>query len=239
MLMTDPDKTRLISLIDFTRLLDHDNESDIREFCKKASTPLGPVAALCVYPEFITAAKNTKPTIPVATVANFPSGNDALPAVEQSILSSLEKGADEIDVVMPYKRLIVADMDYVIQFLNRCRELTKNYVLKIIIETAALDEAHIAQATQLVADCGADFVKTSTGKMAGASLEAVTIVLETLALLTNPPGIKISGGIHTPEQAQSYLDLIEKHMGRAWITPTHVRLGSSRLIDALEALPKS
>ncbi len=231
--MDNQQKQRLISLLDLTRLSDNDNITAISKFCRKAQTPLGNVAAVCLYPEFIKTAKQALTDTPIATVANFPTGDDGLEAVDKSILTSLNNGANEIDVVLPYQRLIAADIDHVRAFLAHCRDITRGFILKVIIETAILDDAHIAGATQLVADAGADFVKTSTGKAGGASIAAVTTILETLLILDNPPGIKISGGIRTPEQAQTYLDLIEAHMGEGWISANKVRFGASQLIDAL------
>lgn len=229
-------KNELIGLLDFTRLTDNDTPDAIIAFCEKAVTPFGAVAAVCVYPEFIALAKKTLhgTGIPIATVANFPVGNDALSVVETSIQQSLANGADEIDMVMPYHHLIRGNTDYIIQYLAHCRLLTKNHLLKIIIESGELNRKQIIQATTIVADSGADFVKTSTGKVPiGATLDACDAILSVLSTRHQPPGIKLSGGVNTPEQANAYLTCIAKYMGDDWIKPAHVRIGASRLLNAL------
>lgn len=227
----------LIALIDFTRLNDEDSTEAIETFCQHALTSQGPVAAVCVYPQFITAAKKAleNTSIPVATVANFPTGNDSLAVTLHSIQHSLDMGADEIDVVLPYRQLQQDNLEFITEFLAGCRQHTKGHILKVIIESGALSTTHIIQATSLVAAAGADFVKTSTGKITtGATLDAVETILKTLSALKNRPGIKISGGVRTPEHALEFISLIADYMGTAWINPQHVRIGASQLLSHLE-----
>lgn len=226
----------LIALIDLTRLNDHDSTAAVKMFCEQAHTPLGPVAAVCVYPQYIPAAKAAlgDSNIPIATVANFPAGEDSLAVTLQSIEHSIQRGAHEIDVVLPYHQLQQDNLDFVTEFLHGCREHSQGLPLKVIIESGVLTPEQITQATLLVADAGADFVKTSTGKVThGASLEAVETILQSLSAHTNPPGIKISGGVRTAEQAQAYIELIERYMGAAWINSQHVRIGASQLLQTL------
>ena len=228
--------TDIIALIDLTRLVENDSLQSIIELCHKATTPFGPVAAVCVYPEFVATAKNTLRDTPiaVATVVNFPSGNESLTITEQKIKESLAAGADEIDIVMPYQQLQLGDLNYVTKYLLKCRELTRKHCLKIIIESGALSPTQVNEATSIVAKIGADFVKTSTGKIEhGASFAAVETILQVLAALDDAPGIKISGGIRTPQQAHDYLQLITNYMGASWIAPQTVRLGASKLLDEL------
>lgn len=236
--MTTFSEPEIISLIDLTRLKENDDVIAITEFCKSAHTPLGDVAAVCVYPEFIITAKEVlaETQIPIATVANFPYSEDPLDEVLDSIHESIEHGAQEIDVVLPYQQLIHGEQNNVIQFLKSCREATADVLLKVIIESGALNAKFITLATSLVVACGADFVKTSTGKHKhGASLHDIDIILNTLSKTDNPPGIKISGGVRTPEQAREYLDLISQYMGDEWIRPEHVRIGASQLLQQLIA----
>ena len=226
----------LISLIDLTRLNDDDSPTAINTFCQQAMTPQGPVAAVCVYPQFIAAAQTAlgDTQIPIATVANFPAGDDNLTETLQSIDHSLKAGADEIDVVLPYKRLQQGDVEYVTEFLTACREHTQGHLLKVIIESGALTATQITQAASLVAAAGADFVKTSTGKIAtGATLKAVDTILKTLSTFNDAPGIKISGGVRTPEQAHAYIKLISDYMGAEWINAQHLRIGASQLLNRL------
>ena len=230
--------TQLVSLIDLTRLQEHDTAEAITALCQQAETPLGPVAAVCIYPEFVATARHalSQTHIPIATVANFPTGDDSLEATLTSIKNSLGAGAHEIDVVLPYKKLIAGETAQVAAFLEQCRAQTEGHPLKVIIESGALDKHHIIEATSLVAACGADFVKTSTGKIEqGASLEAVETILSVLVTFDNPPGIKISGGVRSIEQAQRYIELITQYMGPEWITPVRVRIGASKLLELLLA----
>lgn len=226
---------QLIHLLDFTRLVELDTEADVAHFCERANTPLGPVAAICVYPAYIALAKAHAPSIPVATVANFPTGTAPLPTVLHSIDAALVAGADEIDVVLPYHALIAGDTDTVKTFLTACRAQTKGRVLKVIIESGALNTSQIHTATHLVINCGAEFVKTSTGKIAtGATPDAVQTILDTLKSSNQThTGIKISGGVKTPDIAVAYLRQIESTLGTAWLTPKHLRFGASGLLDQL------
>lgn len=233
-MLNNSQKIDLIRLLDLTRLVENDTSDAVADFCKKATTPVGPVAAVCVYPEFVTIAKRTLlgTNIPVATVANFPTGNETLSAVTATIQSSLGDGADEIDVVIPYQYLITNSIDYIKHFLTHCRALTQHHILKVIIESGELNRDQIILATTLVAECGADFVKTSTGKVPiGATIEACDAILSVLSKRQNPPGIKLSGGMNTPEQAETYLTCITNVMGNDWISKDHVRIGASRLLD--------
>lgn len=229
------ERSGLIKLLDLTRLVENDTSDAVINFCKKATTPFGPVAAVCVYPEFVTIAKKALlgTSIPIATVANFPTGNETLSAVTTTIQRSLGDGAAEIDVVMPYQYLITGSIDYVKHFLTHCRALTQHHILKVIIESGELNHDQILLATTLATECGADFVKTSTGKVpVGATLEACDAMLSALSMCPNPPGIKLSGGVNTPEQAEAYLTCIANRMGNDWLNPNHVRIGASRLLDA-------
>ncbi len=233
MTQTQINTAQLISLIDLTRLQEPDTVDQVVAFCTQAQNPIGPVAAVCVYPEFIAPVKQAI-AIRVATVANFPSGDHPLPETLACIATSLQNGADEIDVVMPYRKLIAGDIQFVDAYLSACRNATPDVTLKIIIESGALSPQLMTQATSLVAACDADFVKTSTGKMQpGASLDAVETILQTLSNRANPPGIKISGGVREKQQALDYLKLIAHYMGQEWINPQHVRLGASQLLSAI------
>lgn len=225
----------LIPLIDLTSLNDDDSTQDIITLCEHAQR--GPVSAVCIYPHFVKHAHAALANTPIkiATVANFPDGKTARPTVLNSIEKSLEDGANEIDVVMPYHHLLQNNTQLIETFLQSCRQTTKGHTLKVIIESGALSATQIETATKLVADCGAEFVKTSTGKSnGGATAEAVKLICETLQRTgTQNTGIKISGGIRTIERATDLLGIIETHFGKAWLQPSHVRIGASQLLDQL------
>lgn len=227
--------SKIIKLLDFTRLKEEDSLQDVLEFCAKSQALETPVACVCIYPEFVKAVREQLPELKVATVANFPEGTDSIEQVATQIQASLDAGAHEIDVVMPYTQLIEGNYKYVTDFLTRCRDVTHDRaLLKVIIESGALDEKQIIKATAICSNANIDFIKTSTGKISdGASPKAVNTILKVLEKLDSPMGIKISGGVRTPEQAIAYIDIISIYKDERWVTPAHVRLGASQLLDAL------
>lgn len=226
--------SKLISLLDFTRLEDDDTESVIIDWCSKAKTPLGNVAAVCVYPQFIRAVKKTlnNSGIKIATVINFPHGDANPDMLIKTVAKALDDGADEIDWVMPYQYFIAGNRDIVKKHLTTARKHTPT-TLKIILESGAFAEQQmLGEAALLAIDCGADFIKTSTGKITiGATLDAANTMVK--AIKERPQknvGIKLSGGIATVAQAQTYLELITTQMGDAWISPENIRFGASRIL---------
>ncbi len=234
--MDDDTRKQITALTDLTLLDDDSTEGDIQKLSQKAQSALGCVAAVCVYSPFIRLARELLKNTPIkiATVCNFPDGNQSTNRVCEHIRQSLIDGADEIDVVLPYRTLLAGNDDGVENFLIEMRKTCGTHCLKVILETGALQtKTAIAKATAISAICGADFVKTSTGKITpGATLEAANTMLETLNILKkNNVGIKLSGGLRTPSDATPYLDLIARHRGMKWIHPQHVRFGSSRMLD--------
>lgn len=225
----------LIPYIDLTSLNETDTFESITTFCQKAVTPFGTVAAICVYPQFVQQVVSIHPDIPVATVINFPSGNEELNHVCEQIAQSIEKGASEIDVVFPYQSYVQGRREEAIRFIGACKKQVGNILLKVILETGALKNLTlIKQAAQAVIQAGADFVKTSTGKIAiGATLEAARSILSAIQETCRPVGLKVSGGIKEPNQALEYLDLVKEVMGKNWVSPKTFRIGSSQLIDKL------
>lgn len=228
---------RLIPLIDLTRLIEHDRDESIRELCQTAQTSQGPVAAVCIYPNFVPLAKQClqQTSIQIAAVANFPTGNEMLNDCIEEIEIALQHGANEIDVVLPYQRYLDGEVNDVRDFLQTCRGVCeKPVILKVILETGALINPEvIADATDLAITCGADFIKTSTGKInVGASVNAAMAILDVIQQYPKKNvGLKLSGGIQTVAQAAEYIDLIEKKMGRSWISPRTLRFGASRLLQ--------
>lgn len=226
----------LIPFLDLTSLNDNDNDDVIQQLCKRATTPHGSVAAVCVYPQFLPVAyaalKNTH--IKIATVANFPLGNDHVNAALKSIEQSIKDHADEIDVVMPYHAFLAGDTAIVEKFILACKEMCgEKIILKVILETGALKtDDLIYTASRLVIENGADFIKTSTGKVAvNATPEAAKAMLSAIKDSGRNVGFKAAGGIRTSEQATRYVMLAEEIMGEGWLTPENFRLGASSLLD--------
>jgi deoxyribose-phosphate aldolase len=241
--MTDRERSaaarRAIGLIDLTDLADDHSPGGIDVLCRRARDHA--TAAVCVWPEYVaTCANQLQGTgVRVATVVNFPSGDEPIDAVTAAVAVALSDGADDIDVVLPYRAVLAGDVDRAAALVAAVAALVEPpTLLKVILETGALaDPAVIASAAQLAIDNGADFVKTSTGKIpAGASLEAAAAMLDVIARAGRPVGLKPSGGIRTFDEAMAYIDLADSVMGEGWASPATFRFGASGLLDALLAV---
>jgi deoxyribose-phosphate aldolase len=228
---------KLIPLIDLTCLDEQATESTIEQLCAKAITPFGPVAAVCIYPQFISLARQglAGSSVAIATVVNFPHGSDALKTVLTDIENAISSGATEIDVVIPYHFYLSQERTKVQTFLNACRK-TCSVKLKTILETGALHSAElIAIASADAIDAGVDFIKTSTGKIpTGATPDAAAIMFASIKLVKNSStGFKASGGIRHINQAMHYLELATTILGENWISPETFRFGASSLLDEI------
>jgi deoxyribose-phosphate aldolase len=226
---------QLIGLIDLTNLNEQDGDDDIVQLCKQAQTPYGNVAAVCIYPHFVhLAQQHLKDTpIAIATVVNFPAGNQSLLQTQALITQCLADKADEIDLVLPYHDFLQGKLNDVRDYVTACRQQLPNTCLKVILETGALNNAtQITEAALLAIDCGADYIKTSTGKLhPGATPEAIAAMLQ--ALQQRPShnvGLKISGGVRDAITANHYCDQIQRTMGNHWISANNVRIGASSLL---------
>ena len=232
---------RVLSLLDLTSLGEKDSPADIEALCGLARGAIGAPAAVCVYPEHVTTAcRGLEGTaVRVATVVNFPDGASDPMRVERETLRALGAGADEVDLVLPYRALLQGQADRASLVVDACRGACgKDTVLKLILETGELEyPEQIRQACAIGIEAGVDFLKTSTGKVpVNATPEAVTTMLEALAGADGRCGIKIAGGVRTLADAQAYLDLVATRMGTDWIGPRHVRIGASGLYDELATI---
>lgn len=231
---------RALGLVDLTNLDDACTEADIDRLCTRAHGRHGDVAAVCVWPRFVAqAARRLEGTdIAVATVVNFPAGDDESPDIVALIDSCLHDGADEIDLVLPYRKFLAGRLDDVASVLDAARAAVPSTVhLKVILETGELsDPDAIGRASRLAIEHGADFIKTSTGKTAvSATVESVRIMLDVIADSIRPVGLKPSGGIRTLDDAAQYLQLADEIMGPTWVSAETFRFGASGLLDALES----
>ncbi|MDF1793851.1 MAG: deoxyribose-phosphate aldolase [Thalassobaculaceae bacterium] len=228
---------RAIACLDLTSLNDTDDDAVIETLCRRAITPAGPVAAVCVWARFVPLcrARLQGTGVKVCTVVNFPHGFESVEAVRDEILPAIADGADEIDVVLPYTALLNGRRDAARAVLDMARLMTGEGTLKVILETGRLlTQSAIREAAEMAVEAGADFLKTSTGKVAvSATLEATRILLDTAAAAPRPVGVKVAGGVRTTEQAAAYLRLADSINGRAG--PTNFRFGASGLLDALLA----
>lgn len=235
-------RQRILSLIDLTSLNDSDTPDSIAAFFEKARSDMGHVAAVCLSPPFVRLAATEFAGTPVkvATVVNFPEGGAALESVLIEIGRALEDGAQEIDVVFPYLRYLAGERQYAHTFTASCKAACGDDVLlKVILETGALSDATIiADASYDVLAAGADFIKTSTGKISeGATLEAAATMLLVVKhispQLNRRVGVKVSGGVRDLQQAAQYVELADSILGREWVTPETFRIGASKLVDEL------
>ena len=227
----------LIPHLDYTNLDEKGTEKDIQHLCERASATKPFVAAVCVFPHFVKQCKDLLIALPIkiATVINFPQGNDPLETSCTMIEESLHHGANEIDLVLPYQTFLQGDFKKVGAYLQNCASITKPHAqLKVILETGELKTASaIRDASFLALDCGADFLKTSTGKVPiGASLEAAEVMLQAIKKMGSPAGFKASGGVKTPREAYEYFLLTETILEKK-PTAALFRIGASRLLDEL------
>ena len=233
---------RAIGLIDLTDLSDDHSPAGIDELCRRASEHS--TAAVCVWPEFVArcAASLAESGVRVATVVNFPSGDDAVSDVVEMARTALADGADDIDLVLPYRTFLDGDSAHAGDMVAAIAALVEPpRLLKVILESGAyVGTESVATAAHLAIANGADFVKTSTGKIAaGASFEAARAMLGEIRFAADAGrtvGLKPSGGIRSFDDAMAYLDLADEVMGEGWATPATFRYGASGVLDALLAV---
>jgi deoxyribose-phosphate aldolase len=243
-----------LSMIDLTTLEGKDTEGKVRQMCYKAAhlhdqlASLPTVAAVCVYPNHVaTAVAALKGTgIKVASVATaFPSGNSSLEIKLSETKIAVDAGADEVDMVISRGRFLQGDYDFVFDEIAAIKEACGKARLKVILETGELCTLdNVRQASFIAMDAGADFIKTSTGKISPAATMPVTLVMleairdfyyETGKMV----GMKPAGGISKSKLALHYLVMLNETVGDAWLTNEWFRFGASSLAnDVLMQLAK-
>lgn len=232
-----------LSLMDLTALNDDDSPERIVALCRSASSEAGQVAAVCVYPRFVAVAKQAlaaqgTANVRVATVANFPHGNDDIALAVAEVRAALAAGADEVDVVFPYRAFLAGNAAVGGELVAACKAACGDRLLKVIVESGELGSAAlIRQASGIALAAGADFLKTSTGKVpVNATLAAAEVMLLAIRDSGRACGFKAAGGVRTAQDAAAYLQLAADIMGEAWLTPRHFRFGASALLADLQAL---
>ena len=229
---------QLLSLLDLTSLGEDDTPTSIEALCACAHTPQGLPAAICVYPEHVTTVRRLFPgtTVKVATVVNFPDGGSDATRIVRATRRAIAAGAEEIDMVLPYRALIAGDAAQASEVVLACRSACGAGIgMKLILETGELQQPElIRQACEIGLGAGADFLKTSTGKVPiSATHEAAKVMIDAIAETGGHCGLKLSGGIRTVADAAVYLDIISARMGHDWIGPQHVRFGASALLTEI------
>lgn len=248
-----------MSMCDLTTLEGSDTPSRVQQMCHKAKYPIPPemiapflerknlrpipsVAAICVYPSMVaTAVKALKGTaIKVASVATaFPSGQSPLSVKIDDTRYAVEQGASEIDMVINRGAFLSGRYQEVFDEICEVKRACGNAHLKVILETGELGTLdHVRLASDMAILAGADFIKTSTGKVTPAATLPVTLVmLQAIKDHYLKTGIKIgmkpAGGIRTSKQALQYLCMVKEILGQDWLTPELFRFGASALVNDL------
>lgn len=232
---------RVLPLLDLTSLNASDTDADILRLCARAGTAAGTVAAVCVAPQHVAIARQglarsgLQDRVKVATVINFPAGDTPVDEVIEEARTAVTSGADEIDLVFPYRALMAGDERSGYQVVSGCRQALSGYILKVILETGELkDPGLIRTASEIAISAGADFLKTSTGKVAvNATPEAAAIMMQAIRDSGRPVGFKAAGGIRSTAEAGVYLDMALQLLGPSWLRPERFRFGASSLLDEL------
>ncbi len=235
-----------IRMIDLTTLEGRDTPGKVRALCQKAIRPqpgdptIPSVAAICVYPSLIAEAKEALrgSTVRVASVATaFPSGQSFRDVKLAEVREAVDAGADEIDMVIDRGAFLSGDYGTVFDEIVEVKEACGEAHLKVILETGELETYdNVRRASILAMAAGADFVKTSTGKVTPAATLPVTLVMmEAVRDFERATGrlvgIKPAGGIRTAKEAIGYLVVLYETLGPRWMTPELFRFGASSLLN--------
>jgi deoxyribose-phosphate aldolase len=242
-----------IAMMDLTTLEGKDTPGKVVAMCRKALRPSERIdtpscAAVCVYPNLVPIAKRALEgsTVKVASVATaFPSGQSPLSVKLDDVRRAVGFGADEIDMVIDRGAFLRGDYGKVFDEIAQTKEACGAAHLKVILETGELGTYDAVRlASDMAIDAGADFIKTSTGKVQPAATLPVTLLmLETIRDFSDRGGrdigMKPAGGVRSAKQALQYLCVVNETLGEHWLTPDLFRFGASALLnDVLMQLDK-
>ena len=235
-----------VAMMDLTTLEGKDTPGKVRQMCQKALLPLdkdpsiGPVAAVCVYPNLVPTAKKALAgsSVKVASVATaFPAGQSPLPVKLDDVRRAVDFGADEIDMVIDRGAMLAGDYRKVFDEIAATKDACGHAHLKVILETGELGSLDVVRkASEIGIAAGGDFIKTSTGKIVPAATPQVTLVMleairDHFVATGRKIGMKPAGGIRTAKQALHYLVILKETLGDAWLTPDLFRFGASTLLN--------
>lgn len=239
-------KKSILGLIDLTTLSGDDNTQNVKALCSQGLSyfdrlnGIPNVAAICVYPVFAKLVSTCliESDVKTACVAGaFPSGQSPLNLRVAEVEYSIAEGANEIDMVISRGKLLEGNYNFIFEEVKQIKNACGDVHLKVILETGELKEVSlIRKASEISILAGADFLKTSTGKInPAATLDAFIIMLDTIKEYYNSTGkmigIKAAGGISTFDEALKYYLLVEKVLGEKWLNKNYFRIGASRLAD--------
>lgn len=235
-----------LNMIDLTTLEGMDTPNKVKQMCYKAvhlhdSIPdLPTVAAVCVYPNFVaTAVNELKGTgVKVASVATaFPSGQSSREIKLMDTKIAVDSGADEVDMVISRGKFHSGELNFIFDEIAAIKEACGKARLKVILETGELSTFdNVRKASDIAMHAGADFIKTSTGKISPAATLPVTLVmLEAIKdhyyQTGRMVGMKPAGGISNSKLAMQYLLMVKETLGNAWLTNEWFRFGASSLAN--------
>jgi deoxyribose-phosphate aldolase len=237
-----------VAMVDLTTLEGADTPGKVRGLCAKAVRPdpadpaVPPVAAVCVYPDLVAVAKGhlAGSSVAVASVATaFPSGRASLAVKLADVADAVTAGADEIDMVIDRGAFLAGRYGAVYDEIRAVKQACGGAHLKVILETGELATFdNVSRASWLAMLAGADFIKTSTGKVSpAATLPVAQVMLAAVRDFEQASGrrvgVKVAGGIRTAKDAIRYLVLVNETAGPAWLTPARFRIGASSLLNDL------
>ena len=240
----------ILNVIDLTTLEGSDNKAKVQQLCEKAlnfrdeARQIPTTAAVCVHPPFAAQAKSIlKDTdVHVACVAGaFPAGQSPIEIKIAEVAYAVSQGADEIDMVISRGKFLEGDYQTVYNEIAAIKAACGQAHLKVILETGELKTAdNIYKASQIAIAAGADFIKTSTGKIAvNATPESFLVMLDAIKAHYEATGkmvgMKPAGGISDAKTAIDFLKILENVLGEKWLTNRYFRIGASRLADKILA----
>ena len=245
---------KIISLIDLTTLNGNDTKHKVRSLCQKAievenpSLNIPKVAAICTYPNFTALVSNKLKGSGVKTAVvatSFPSGQTFSEVKLLEVEKAVEAGADEIDMVISRGLFLEGEYKEVFDEIKAVKNACGHAHLKVILETGELENlTQVYRASKLAMEAGADFIKTSTGKIKPAATETAFLVMtdaikahyEKTGIKT---GIKPAGGISDTETALNFYTIVRENLGEEWLNNDLFRIGASRLLDNLVEMLKA
>ena len=241
-------------MMDLTTLEGSDTPGKVAFICRKAMQPLHPryevpnCAAVCVYPNLVRIAKKflERSTVKVASVATgFPAGLMSAKLKLQEVRTAVRDGADEIDMVINRASFLAGEYERVFDQIAATKGACGAAHLKVILETSELQTYdNVRLASEIAMRAGADFIKTSTGKISpAATMPVILVMLEAIRDFFHETGIRVgmkpAGGIRAAKEALAHLVMLKEMLGDAWLTPDLFRFGASTLLnDVLMQLVK-
>lgn len=241
-------KQFLLNSVELTTLKTTDSEDSVLKFVEKVNQfddeypELGHVATVCVYPNFAKICHDTleNEDVEIACVSGcFPSAQSFIEVKIAETALAVKDGASEIDIVMPVGKFLSGDYDGVAMEIQELKEVCGERSLKVILETGCLKTAsNIMKASIIAMYAGADYIKTSTGKLEPAATpEAAYVMCKAIKAYYEQTGIQIgfkpAGGMKTVEDALTYYTIVKEVLGDKWLTNKWLRLGTSSLANKL------